>query len=188
MKMNNIPMADSSKENIRIILNSVREMLESDRIISSELRKLSNEILEDVSLFQDQETISVTVLVYSLYKVFNKRRDLEKESLLKLLNKSISCIDNNQQFRTALRHIFDQIKKYDKNIDMNILQILKHSQVKRGLKVYEHGLSIGQAAEIIGVSKWQIMDYLGSSNIIDKDANSRIECRERLAFARGLFK
>lgn len=181
-------MEHEVKKSILAVLKSLKRMLESDKIISYELKKLSNALMEDVSLFQDQDSISIAVLVYSLYKVFTKNPGLEKTALLKLLKKAINAIEVEAQFRTNIRLIFNQIKKYDKNIDTNIIEILRHAHIKKGLKVYEHGLSIGQAAEIIGISKWDLMDYLGNSHIVEKDVSSRIDNRTRLSFARGLFK
>ena len=37
-------------------------------------------------------------------------------------------------------------------------------------------------------TKWDIMGYLGSTNIVDRDAEVKIDYKTRLNFARGLFK
>lgn len=181
-------MQDEIKNNIRSVLTEVKEIFDSKRIVASEFKRLSNSLMEDVSLFRNQDSISLAVLVYSLYRIFNKNRDLDKKQLLKLIEKTIKSIDIEPQFRYNLRRMFDLIKKYDKNIDTKIVQIISQAHIKKGLKVYEHGLSIGQAAEIIGVSKWDLMDYLGTSNLVDRDENRRIDHKTRLNYARGLFK
>jgi len=181
-------MQPEIKTNIVSILRSVRKMLASNKIISSDLKRLSNQIMEDVSLFQDKDSISIAILVYSLYKVFTKNESIEKRQIKALITKAIASIDVEAEFRSYIRLLFNQIKKYDKNIDSNILEILRHAQIKKGLKVYEHGLSIGQAAEIIGVSQWELMDYLGTSNIVEKDIYTRVDNKTRLNFTRGLFK
>jgi len=177
-----------SKEIIKKVLKSLKELLSSSNISSFELKKLSNQTMENISLFHDQDSISLSVLVYSLYKIFSKNDTISGTSLCKLVDKSLSVIDDEPQFRTSIRKLFDQIKKYDKNLDVNILHLIKHAQIKKGLKVVEHGVSIGQASEIMGVSKWEIMEYLGTTKIIDRDANTRIDAKTRINFTRGLFK
>jgi tRNA U34 5-carboxymethylaminomethyl modifying enzyme MnmG/GidA len=181
-------MNPDSKKNIFDVLQKLHDMLSSNKIIVSELKALSNKLMEDVTLFCDKDSISVSVLVYALYKIFSKDSKLEKASLKKLVKTSLSSIDNEAKFRTSIRKLFDNIKKYDKNLDYTILQTIRHAQIKKGLKVYEHGLSIGQASEIMGVSKWDMIEYLGDSYIVDDAPGHKVDFRERLDFARGLFQ
>ncbi len=181
-------MEELIKQNIIDVLNSLKQILNSPNIISADLKKLSNQLMEDVSLFHDQDSISIVVLVYSLYKIFNKDRDLDKTNLIKLLKKAIISINIDIQFRTNIRKLFDQIKKYDDHLSTNIIDIIHNAHIKKGLKVYEHGLSIGLASEIIGVSRWKLMEYIGNSNLVSEDEKYRIDNKTRLNFTRGLFK
>jgi hypothetical protein len=181
-------MNEEVKQNIASVLQSVIEIFSSGTIISSDLKKLSNKLMKDMSLFHDKDTISVSILVYSLYKIFSKNAELEKLSLKKHLQDLLNHIDDETEFRSYMRDIYDHLKKYDKNVEYTIVQTIKHAQVKSGLNMYEYGISIGQAAEILGVSKWELMGYLGTTNIVDKDSTWRIDPKSRLHFARALFK
>jgi len=185
---NGVFMRNEIKSNVLFVLKSVVKILSSKSADVPGLKKLSNDIMEDVSLFQDQHSISVAVMVYSLYKILAKNENIDTRLIVKLIRNSISSIDVDAQFRRRVRLVFDAIEQFDKNIDMNIIDIIKHAQIKKGLKVYEHGLSIGLASEIMGISKWDLMQYLGSYGIVDKDPNMRIDQRARLEYARGLFK
>ena len=176
------------KQKVISVLTSLKEILSSDQIIPTKLKQLSDELVDGASLCHDQDCISISVLAYSLYKIFLKNLNIEKTSLLEYVKIVLDSVDNDIHFRSNVRKLFDHLKKYDKNIDINILQIIKHVQVKSGLKMYDHGLSIGQAAEIMGVSKWNIMEYLGASSIVDQDSSYRIDCKTRLNFTKGLFK
>jgi len=181
-------MNQETKEKVKSVLISIQNMLESDKIISSDLKQLSYELSEEISIYHDKDCISVSVLAYSLYKIFNKNIGLDRGSVLKRVNDALKSIDNETQFRLNMSKIFSHLEKFDKNISANIVQILKHVHVKSGLRMYEHGISIGEASEIMGVSKWDMMGYLGSSSIVDEDANKRIDSKTRLEFTRGLFK
>ena len=181
-------MSNQTKSLLKTVLVDLHRMLSRKYIITADLKRLSNRLMEDVSLFHHRDAISVSVLVYSLYKIFSRDAHLDRTKLAQFVKVSITNLDDEVAFRSSIRKTFDHIKKYDKNLDINIVHLIRHAQIKRGLKVYEHGLSIGQASEIIGVSKWEIMDYLGPRSIVDEDAGSRIDVRTRLEYARELFK
>lgn len=180
-------MNQEIKSNILFVLRSLKDMLSSNKLIIADLKKLSNRLMNDITLFHDKDCISLSVLVYALYKIFSKNSDFDRANLKRYISSAISSIDNDAEFRANMRALFDHLKKFDTNLDSTIIQTIKHAQVKRGLKMYEDGLTIGQAAEIMGVSKWEIMEYLGPTNIVDKDPTLRVDSRERLQFARSLF-
>ena len=53
--------------------------------------------------------------------------------------------------------------------------------------MYEHGISLGQVADALGVSMWELMDYIGKTRIVDK-FGSETDIKQKLEFTRGLFK
>ena len=174
-------------ERIHDVLEALISMLSLPRVNAADLKRLSNELAEDISLFHHRDAISVSVLSYSLYKIFSKNPLLERKALVVLISDALKRLHTPVQFRTGIRKVFDELKKYDRDIGANILHTIRHAEIKRGLKVYEHGLSIGYAAEMMGVSRWEMMDYLGSRDIGD-DVAYRVDARSRLQFVRGLFK
>lgn len=180
-------MSPELARRIHDVLEALVSMLSLPRVNAADLKRLSNELAEDISLFHHRDAISVSVLSYSLYKIFSKNPLLERRALVTLISKALKCLHAPIQFRTSIRKVFDELKKYDKDIESNILHMIRHAEIKRGLKVYEHGLSIGYAAEMMGVSRWEMMDYLGSRGIED-NSTYRVDARTRLQFVRGLFK
>ena len=59
------------------------EKRESEDI--EELKKISNRAIEDVALYKDLELISITVMIYSIYKVVSC---LQPDSYQEILKKS----------------------------------------------------------------------------------------------------
>jgi len=53
--------------------------------------------------------------------------------------------------------------------------------------LYEHGLSIGKTAELLGINKWELMEYAGRTGISDVQENITISMKDRIKFVRGLF-
>ncbi len=169
-------------------LNELKDLLIHGDSIAGDLRELSNDLMEDVTVSRNKDSITICVMLYSLYKIFSKNSSIDRKPLVKLIDKALENENNTVRFRTSLRKLFDQIKKYDSNIDSNIMHIIKQAYINKGLSLYEHGLSVGNAAEMMGISKWEIMEYLGGLPIIDTDENARIDCRDRLNYTRGLFE
>ncbi|MFT4303113.1 MAG: hypothetical protein ACMXYG_00990 [Candidatus Woesearchaeota archaeon] len=181
-------MENEVRDNILIVLKEVKQILCSNNVIVSELKRLSNSLLEDISLMHDSDSISISVLTHSLYKILSKDSRLDTSSLCEHIGEAINSIDDETVFRIKIKKLFDHIKKYDKDLGVTILQTIKHAQVKKGLKIYEHGLSIGKASEIMGVSRWDILDYVGNFKIDDADSFGRVDAKARINFARGLFR
>jgi len=181
-------MVDTMNSDVVGSLEFLKKLLSEKNIDTSKLRDYSSNLMEEVSLNKNQDSISLSVLSYSLYKILSKNSSIDTKPLLSLIDEVLEDKDSKVRFRASLKKLFDQIKKYDVNLDANVLHIIKQAYINKGIKLYENGLSIGKASEIMGISKWEIMEYLGSSNIVDTDANARIDCRDRLEFTRGLFQ
>jgi hypothetical protein len=181
-------MGPETKQSIIDVLNKLDLILAEKYISLADLKSLGNKLMYDISLFQDNDCISLSVLIHSLYKIFSKNSDLDRKTLRKLIKKTLSSVHNEARFSIVLKKIFIHLNKYDNHLDRSVVQILKHAQVKKGLKIYEYGVSISEAAKTIGVSKWEIMAYLGSSNILDREFNEPKNSKQRLAFTRRLFK
>ena len=53
--------------------------------------------------------------------------------------------------------------------------------------MFEHGISMGQVAEALGISLWDVMDYVGKTTIVD-NFDYETNMIEKLNFTRTLFK
>jgi hypothetical protein len=60
------------------------------------------------------------------------------------------------------------------------------SKISKGSRLYEHGISIGRTAKLLGVSKWDLMQYAGKTGI--HEVVSGINVGERIKYAKSLFK
>ena len=105
-------MHDIIKRDILAVLNDLVEILkvkeESDIV---EIKNLSNHVIHNASIFQDEDSISVAVLIYSLSKIIErKQKDLDYNKVTSILNSCISYLKNNQD---------DLFRKYIKNSIFN---------------------------------------------------------------------
>ena len=105
-----------------------------------------------------------------------------------MLNSCISSLKNNDDvaFRKLIKNIFDFIRTIDKKLKLYIHEVILQAQIKKGCKLCEHGISVARAAEVLGISQWELAQYLGKTTLIDRFSEP-VNVSYRLKIARGLF-
>jgi len=51
------------------------------------------------------------------------------------------------------------------NLSNYIKDIFEKARINKAFKLYEHGLSSQQTAELLGISSWDLASYIGQSSI-----------------------
>ncbi len=181
------------KEDILSILNQLAQILKvkkGENVVEvAEIKGLSNKVIHDASIFQDEDSISIGVLVYSLSKIIErKQKELDYGSVLIMVNSSISYLTQNddEKFRKSIKDIFNFIRKVDEKIKLFIHEVINQAKIKKGCKLCEHGISITRASDVMGISQWELMNYFGKTTIIDK-LSEQVNVSYRLKIARSLF-
>lgn len=164
---------------------------------AKELKDLSNETIHDATVYQDEYSIAVAVMFYVLSKIYE--RDIHYNQFKGWKNFCTSCVidletaraklkeNDIQGFDSALKGYLEAMRKLDKKLVKYVQDVLYKARITKASRLYEHGLSIGRTAELLGVSKYELMDYIGRTYIADMKDNVTINIKERLKFARGLF-
>ena len=183
-------MQDIIKRDILAVLEELAGILkvreESDVM---EIKELSNHVIHNASVFQDEDSISIAVLAYSLSKIIErKQRDLDYNKVLSMLNLCISNLKNNDEdaFRKSIKNIFNFIRTTDEKLKIYIHEVINQAQIKKGCKLCEHGISIARASEVLGISQWELMHYVGKTTMTDQFSEP-VNASKRLKMARSLF-
>lgn len=177
------------KKDILSIISKTIEILntkEEKDII--ELKELSNHTIHNASIFQDEDSVSIAILIYSLSKVIERKfGELDFKPILNLLNSASNCLkkDCADGYRKTIKNLFSLISRIDSKLKLYIEEVIKQAQVKKGSQIYRHGISIERAAEILGISQWELMNYIGHTKITD--AETKADIKSRLSFTRRLF-
>lgn len=159
------------------------------------LRSISDSVTKEASIMQDDYIISLAIIIYSLSKILEKEKyqsyaqwnsfykntlkDLKK--LLVLLSKS-----DFDGYSSTLKDLLSQIKTIDLKASTYIEELVNSSRIKKGSNLYAYGLSLGRAAELLGISKWELMNYVGNLDITNEGAKI-INIRERYNTAKKVF-
>ncbi|MBI2656375.1 hypothetical protein HYX03_01395 [Candidatus Woesearchaeota archaeon] len=183
-------MHDIIKRDIIAVLTELVEILkvkeESD---IAEIKELSNHVIHNASVFQDEDSISVAILIYALSKIIERKQmDLDYSKVLSMLSSGISNLRNNddEEFRKSIKSIFNFVRTMDERLRLYIHEVINQAQIKKGCKLCEHGISIARASEVLGISQWELMQYFGKTTLIDKFSEP-VNVSYRLKIARSLF-
>lgn len=182
-------MDETVKGDILSTLSEVIAILETkEEADILEIRKLSNHTIHNAAVFQDEDSISVAILIYALSKVMERRLGkVDYSKLISMLLNARGFLDKGKEdnYRRVIKTIFTSISKLDKKVELYVEEVINQAQIKKGGKLHEHGLSIGRAAVILGISQWELANYVGKTNLGYLETISVID---RVKFTRGLFK
>ncbi|MFH0978102.1 MAG: hypothetical protein V1837_02250 [Candidatus Woesearchaeota archaeon] len=175
------------KTDILAVLNQAAEDI-SKRDLAA-LSSLSNHTIHNASIFQDEDSVTVAVVVYALSKVLAREHMSIDEDIISKLEKASDFLseDNLRKYKDCMHDITKLISGVDDKLKLYIEEVIRQAQIRKGSKIYEHGISLARASEMLGISQWELMGYVGNTQFVDRTEKLRRE-RARLAFARRLFR
>lgn len=180
------------KEHIIDVLENVKRALkERDARL---LKELSNQTIHAASVYQDPDNIALAVIIYMLSKIIERRRYLNKdveeliETYKKCISNSIIALKKNNEVicRTEIRNIVDAVNKFSGSLKEEIKDVLMKAKINKASKIYEHGISMRQTADLLGISVWELAEYAGKKQEKTNLIISRGE-KERIKIAIDMF-
>lgn len=183
-------MNEAVKKDILSLLDSVIKILASEEETDLvEMGELSDHIIHSASIFQDEDSVSIALLIYSVYKVLS--RGVEKDKIYSNINNLMKqarvALENNQfdVFRKKIKNIFETLQRIDRKVSIYFQELLDKARLKKGSRIYEHGISLARVAQIMGISQWEMMGYVGQMEVPEYGLK---DVRVRLNFAKKLFE
>lgn len=180
-----------------VMLESLEEAQAAFAAIdSNKLKSISDYTLHYAGIFQDPYSVSIAIIIYSLAKIVEKKKirsDKDwarfKAETLKNLKEASAALEKDKldKYLAELKELLASIGKVDATFGNYVTEAIEKAKIKKGYAVYEHGLSVGRAAELMGVSPWELMDYLGQTKLVDEMPMLTKPISERLAVTRKIF-
>lgn len=178
--MNNIVKNDILK-----VLDLAISIIEKGNV--SSLKELSNHTIHNSSIFQDTDSVNIAIIMYTLAKIFERENKIDKSIIHTLIKTKRSLFEDKfDEYKNYIDKIFRLISKEDLKIKKYVQEVISQAGVRKGSKIYEHGISMAKSAQILGVSQWDMMDYVGSTKIADSFSEP-MNLRIRLKIARDIF-
>jgi hypothetical protein len=185
-------MEQEVKKDILDILSRAVEILrvreEKDVL---ELRELSDHTIHDASIYQDIDAVQIATLMYALYKVLERKMVLSDRQYQKLYSTLQNAHEmmGRGRFKEYNRHIqeaFAIITDVDQKASQFMQEVIEKAKITKGSKLFHHGLSTKRAAEMMGVSEWQLLGYIGKTREYEETPRS-VSVKKRLQYAFEVF-
>ena len=171
------------KEDILSVLKDAETFLKSNEILR--LKELSDHTIHNSSIFQDEDSITIAVLVYSLSKICERNGNTSRFAALVRHARSHLLKDELSRYKQVIKLFARAISDSDSRFSMYVQDVIDKAEIKKGSRLYYHGISLAQAANLLGISQWELMSYVGKTHIIDTytpigNVNDRINLARKL--------
>ena len=187
-------MEDVVRQDIISLLKRVYNAFEKKDLF--QLKILSNYTIHNAGIFQDPDSIKIAIIIYSIGKITHNQKVQEykgweafKESCLKAIKNAIKFLEekNFEAYEREIKTILKNIGNLEAKFGAYITEVLNQAKIKKGGKIYEHGISAGRVAELLGISPWELMTFVGHTKIMDINPVITKNVKERIKFARKIF-
>ena len=182
------------KSHIIKVLEQVREATKNRDVLK--LRELSNQTIHSASIYQDTDSITIAVIIYSISKVIERQRAIKPKDFTEFKNTTSHLIasavksikeDNEEEFRNNLQKIRKNVNKFPRNFKKEIEEVFRKASLNKAAKIYEHGISMEQTAELLGLTLFELATYSGQK-IQDVEQIRTTPIRQRIKLAMEFFK
>jgi len=152
------------------------------------LKELSDKGIGTVALYKDLDLISITVMVYSLHKIITTISPKDYPFLLKDLEKAKNSLANKNftLYNKSIKLIYQIIHKSDAKVKDHLSDVLHAARIKKSAVLLSKGLSIGQAAGLMGLSNWDLQQYAGKTTTFEQH-HETIRADKRITNAFKIF-
>ncbi len=188
-------MEERVRSNLLGILKEVKQSIKVLDIIN--LRELSNHTLHDASILQEENSIQAAVIVYSLSKIFERENYQNYKSwkhfyknLMLYLENAIKSLERNDEinYKRYTKSLIYFIDKLEYKLRHYIVEVMEKARIHKASRIHEHGISVGRTSELLGISQYELMEYLGKTGISDINLSISMDIKKRIEFTRSLFK
>ncbi len=182
-------MEEIIRKDLLSVLRKTLEIIKQPKPDPYELRNISNHTIHNASIFQDEYSLSIAIITYALSKINERMRGRINFSAIRNdLKNAISCLEKEKKenYSKAISAILSDIAKLDQQFKMYVQEVIHQASIRKATAIYEHGVSASKTAELLGISLWELSDYLGATNVYEKDTDIT-SVRQRLQYTRSLF-
>lgn len=151
------------------------------------LAEVSNHTVHNASIFQDEDSISAAVVVYALSKL-TQHYDVDQE-IIDHIKRAIGLLKqtNLGEYNHEIKEVVRKIKETDGKLTHYIQEVIDEAEIKKGSKLYDQGISLARASQLLGVSQWDLMAYVGKTKINDRNQGIDQKVKDRIQLTREIF-
>ncbi len=182
-----------TEESIDKYLAEVVKLIEEDDSFS--LRVMSNKLVEESAFTDNKALFELALIAYAFSKLLRKQHfrelpgwDSFKKSMAYYLKKEIQKESTLESMQETLSQVLERIREFDEQAGNYAVDVVHHARVKQASRMYALGLSLSRACEIAGVSKAELIDYVGTTKIHERPFTQTKSVRERWFMTRKVLE
>jgi len=159
------------------------------------LRKINDQCIEAIGLEFGEDTYNLAILSYVLSKILSKPRYFKRKGIAEFLSSirdslsesvSFAKKGNERAFAASMKRTFKTIEKLDSKDRRFVIKMQEKAKLKIASTLYAQGFSLGQASEITGIDKREILSYAGQTMMFDRVKEEKT-IHDRLRVVRKIF-
>ncbi len=186
-----------NKEEVNHVVQVLREAqsaLNNDNAFK--LQQLSDQTIHSASIHQHTDFITIAVIMYSLNKLVVKKQKMHLPKwpvFVKKFNEEIDQAINslkqkdNEEFLRHIEHTKGLLETLSPSIKENVQEVIRRASINKAGRIYEHGISLSQTAKLLGVSEWELAEYIGQRITHEPAFTSTIDVKKRAKVALDFF-
>ena len=176
------------------VLTRARRALEQED--AAELKQLSDQTIHAASVYQHTDYMFVAVIIYTLSKIIERKDKLQIKNwqqfmreINSLLSLAILSLQHHKQgqFIKFLSKIKRYMENNSKDLRPLIEEVLRKASINKASKIYEHGISLSKTTKLLGVTPWELTEYIGEKENPHIQLNKTIDIKERARMAMEFF-
>lgn len=176
------------------VLTRARRAIENEDAL--ELKNLSDQTIHAASVYQHTDYMLVAVNIYALSKVIEKKEKFAPQNwrnmiknITNLISLAISSLQDKKQgqFIKFLNKIKQTLSDNSGDMSPLIHEVLRKASINKASKVYEHGISLAKTTKLLGISAWEISEYIGEKENPHISLNQTIDVKKRASMAMEFF-
>ncbi|MEM4152903.1 MAG: hypothetical protein QXK80_02180 [Candidatus Pacearchaeota archaeon] len=186
---------EDERKNILTILKNTHKALQTEDAVL--LREMSDRTVHSASIYKDPDSVAIAVTVYVLSKIIERKDYKENKQWPSFFNKIIKDIDRAtihlekneiKEFRVAMHDIRRATSQLSGHLKNYIQDVFRKAQINKASRLYEHGISMAETAELLDITTWELAEYIGMTGISDVDLSITLPIKERINFTKKLFE
>lgn len=183
------------RENLIRILEKAKQAIKEENVVL--MKELSNRTIHSASIYADADNITLAVIIYSISKIIERKKSQYYDewpvffkAVTEGLTEAIKSAKQNDEkgFRNALTGIRKGVEKISGHLHSYIDDVFRKARVNKASRIYEHGISMQQTADILGITAFELAEYSGRTGVGDVDLSITKPAKERIRIAEEIFR
>jgi hypothetical protein len=115
-------------------------------------------------------------------------KDFERAYLNAIDNSIIALKKNDVEvYRSQINKIRQAVEKLSGHLQVYIREVFRKARISKASRIYEHGISREVAAKILGITLWELNQYVGQTGIADVNLAYTMDIKQRIKNTEKIF-